>query len=38
MSDPVGTIDGCVRSAGCDAVSEPKFKNRNGDLAVTKRE
>jgi hypothetical protein len=38
MSDPVGTIDGCVRSGGCGAVSEPKFKNRNGDLAVTKRE
>jgi hypothetical protein len=38
MSGRDGTINGLVSSGGCDAVSVPEFENRNGDLAVTKRE
>ncbi len=38
MSGPVDTIDGRGRSCGYDAMSDPKFENKNGDLAVTKRE
>jgi hypothetical protein len=38
MSGPVATIGRDISAGGDDAVSDPKFKIRNGDLAVTKRE